>query len=309
MSERTSYGRPSTSDDALIPTALAFAKRGIGVLPLHWPIEQNGRLVCSCLRHTRGQDCRSPAKHPFGKVVSNGLLDASIDSATIKYWFAVAAPHANLGVVTDKLLVLDIDPRHEGDASIVALERAHGPLPLTWRALTGGGGEHVIFAAPEAEIASLVAEQMDAPLLGRGIDIRARRGYIVAPGSRHISGRFYHWSVDHHPAEVALAPPPDWLIEKLTARAANNNNPPAPVPSTEWTKLVTGPVTEYRDLAVARIIGHLLRRWVDTSVAISLAHAWNVSHCVPPLTDREVTAIVNRIAGREAKRLTQENPQ
>ena len=58
---------------------------------------------------------------------------------------------------------------------------------------------------------------------------------------------------------------------------------------------------------MARIVGHLLRRWVDTAVVLSLAHAWNASHCTPALTDCEVIAIVNRIAAREARRLDQEN--
>jgi hypothetical protein len=295
------------SDDTLIGTALAFAKHGHAVLPLHWPItQQSGLRTCSCFK----QDCRSQAKHPYGRLASNGLLDASTDPATIKYWFAVAAPRANLGVATAKLLVLDIDPRHGGDVSLAALEREHGELPRTWRTQTGGGGEHVIFAEPAAAIGSFSAEnRTDAPL-GPGIDVRARHGYIVGVGSQHISGRFYHWALNCHPTEVALAAPPDWLVEKLTTRIiANNNNNRSAIPPTEWHNLVTGPVREYRDYAVARIVGHLLRRWVDTSICTSLAQAWNTSHCVPPLTDGEVNRIVNNVARREAQRLTQENAQ
>jgi hypothetical protein len=170
--------------DAVISTALAFAKRGYAVLPLHWPVAEEGRLVCSCMGHTRGKPCeRTPAKHPYGRLVSNGLLDASIDSGLIKWWFAVAAPAANLGVVTDKLLVVDVDPRHGGEESLATLEREHGDLPHTWQVLTGGGGTHIVYSAPEGvEIASLVAEQLPNPPLGRGVDIRARGGYVVAPG-------------------------------------------------------------------------------------------------------------------------------
>src|SRR4029450_11866123 len=98
-------------------------------------------------------------------------------------------PQANLGVRTDKFVVLDIDPRHDGDSSLATLERDHD-FPPTWRAMTGGGGEHIILAAPAGvKIGSTRAS--DNPLLGPGIDIRARDGYIVAVPSRHLSGRAY----------------------------------------------------------------------------------------------------------------------
>jgi hypothetical protein len=293
-------------DRDMLPAALAFARHGHAVLPITWPVAQNGRLVCSCMRHTRSAEpCSTPAKHPYGKLAPNGLLSATTETGIIKHWFGLAAPAANLGVVTYKLVVVDIDPRHDGDESLAALERDHGELSRTWRALTGGGGEHIIFGAPDDfEIASSNAR--DNPVLGAGIDIRARGGYIVAPPSRHISGRSYAWSVDHHPAETPLAAPPDWLIEKLAARATNSTNC-APVPSTKWAKLVAGPITEYRDMAAARIAGHLFRRWVDIDVVVSLMRGWNVMHCVPPLTDGELISILNRIADREAMRLEREN--
>ena len=161
---------------------------------------------------------RNTAKHPHGPSAPNGLLDASIESWQIKLWWQ-RAPLANLGVRTDKLVVVDVDPRHGGDESFAALVREHGEMPLTWRALTGGGGEHILFAAPDGvEISNVVAEQMAEPPLGPGVDIRALHGYIVAPPSVHVSGRPYAWSVDHHPADVELArrsdqrpqePPPD----------------------------------------------------------------------------------------------------
>jgi hypothetical protein len=149
------------------------------------------------------------AKHPYGKLAPNGLLSATTETGVIKHWFGDLAPQANLGVVTDRLIAVDIDPRHGGDESLHVLEREHGEMPLTWRALSGGGdgGEHIIFARPDGvEVSNVVAEQMTDPPLGRGVDIRARGGYIIAPPSRHISGRSYTWSVDHHPRHVPLAP-------------------------------------------------------------------------------------------------------
>ena len=241
--------------------ALALAKRGFAVFPIWWPRERQGsdrRLICAC---KRGADCTSPAKHPFGPLAPHGLLSASVDSDLIRQWFS-EVPHANLGAVTDKLIALDVDPRHDGDESLRALEREHGELPTTWRVLTGGLGQHLMFTCPDGvEVRSSRAS--DNPVLGPGIDIRARSGYIIAPPSRHISGRVYAWSVDHHPSEVALAVAPDWLIKRLAAPAADEAEARPP---DVWQRL-TGSVKDYPDMAAAQVFGHLLRRWVDPFLA------------------------------------------
>ena len=204
-----------------------------------------------------------------------------------------ASTQANLGLVTDRLVVLDIDPRHAGDDSFEALIREHGDLPPTWRVLTGGGGEHVLFACPEGvDIRSLAAEAMNDPPLGRGIDIRARGGYIVAPPSRHISGRQYGWSVDHHPRDVKLAPAPNWLIGRLAVRkttsASSDDRPAEPVSSDVWSQLTRKPITEYRDMAAAKIAGHFFRHSCDYQLVLGMMHAWNSAWCQPPLGYREL---------------------
>jgi Bifunctional DNA primase/polymerase, N-terminal len=207
-------------------------------------------------------------------------------------------------------VVVDIDPRHGGDESFRELERKHGEMPLTWRSLTGGGGEHVIFTCPDGiEISNVVAEQAKDPPLGAGIDIRARGGYIVAPPSRHISGRSYAWSVDHHPQDVQLAPAPDWLIERLTQRrtaAAPDGVSVEPIPSDVWSQLTRQPITEYRDMAAASIVGHLLRHNCDYELVFGLLHAWNSAWCKPPLGFYELERIIIRIANREADRIEAE---
>jgi hypothetical protein len=292
-----------------LATALAFARHGLAVLPLNWPVEENGRLVCSCGRHKRGPEgCTSPAKHPFGKLAPNGLLSATTESGIIKSWWGLQCREANLGVTTDRLVVVDFDPRHGSDESLAALDKAGVEWSHSWRVLTGGGGEHRIFAAPnDVVIASFAAEQIDAPPLGRGIDIRARGGYIIAPPSRHINGRSYCWSVHHHPSDTALAVAPDWLVEKLTARCGGNGASRGPVPSAEWERIVSAPVTEYQDMAIARLADHLFRRWCDINVVIALLCAWNAQRCVPPLAEHEVIKILERIAASEARRLNEED--
>jgi hypothetical protein len=289
-----------TSDDVLL-SALAFARHGHAVFPVNWPVERNGRLVCSCGSDSRGRPCISPAKHPYGKLAFNGLLSATTENWEVKLFWQ-QAPQANLGVVTDKLVVIDVDPRHGGDEAFQALEAEHGEMPMTWRALTGGGGEHVLFACPDGvEIANVVAEQKDNPPLGPGIDIRARGGYIVAPPSRHISGRPYAWSVDHHPQDTPLASAPDWLIERLAKPTVRGERQEATPPEV-WQRLTDKIIREYRDMAAAKVAGHLLRRWVDPYLASGLLHAWNQTYVDPPLTDQELRTVLNRVARLEDKR-------
>jgi hypothetical protein len=289
----------ATSIGALT-TALAFTRHGHAVLPLTWPINVSGKLCCSC---KKGAGCPASAKHPFGRLASNGLLSATTDEATVRRWFT-DEPAANLGVGTDRLVVLDADQRHGGDETLAALEREHG-FPPTWRVLTGGGGEHVIFKSPDA-VTIRCSQAETNPLLGAGIDVRAQGGYIVAPPSRHISGRVYAWSVDHHPRDVALAALPEWLLERLHAERPGDGTagrPDEPVAnSTEHWRAVTGGIREYRDAAAASVIGHLLRRFVDPHLAAGLLDAWNQQYCVPPLDEPELRKIINRVAQRELQR-------
>ena len=51
-----------------------------------------------------------------------------------------------------------------------------------------------------------------------------------------------------------------------------------------------------------RIIGHLLRRWVDPELAYVLIGVWNAVRCQPPLPQDELARTFNSVLGRELKR-------
>jgi hypothetical protein len=190
----------------MLEFALWYASKGRPVLPLFWIECINGKNRCAC----GNNDCiRSAGKHPYGRLVRHGVADATTNIERIKgYWHWV--PQANIGMSTEDLVVLDIDPRHGGDETLRALEAEHGPLPHGPRSLTGGGGEHIPFLAPVG-----IAITNKAHSLGPGVDIKTAGGYIVVPPSLHLSGRRYCWSVDHHPNDVRTPPLPDWIAEAL----------------------------------------------------------------------------------------------
>jgi hypothetical protein len=112
----------------------------------------------------------------------------------------------------------------------------------------------------------------------------------------HESGRRYAWNVDFHPDEVPLAPIPDWL-------AALATKPPANGIAADWSKFAISNIEEgARNDSLARLTGHLLRRYVDPALAAQLALSWNQMHCEPPLSDQEVLTIVRSIATKELRR-------
>jgi hypothetical protein len=286
--------------ETVLGNALAWAKHDHGVFPLWWPVTHNGQTVCAC-----GRLCgKQAAKHPIERYAPNGCHSATTEAGVVKLWWELRVPEANLGVHCAGLIVVDVDPDDGGDESLQKLEAEHGELPLTWRSLTGGGGQHIIFGCPDGVVVSnVVAKITDNPPLGSGIDIRTKGGYIVAPPSRHISGRRYEWSVDHHPADTPLAPAPDFLIERLTKARGATTDPdgiPEPLPSDVWWRLTHQPIEEYRDAAATKIAGHLFAHWCDYQLVLGLLHAWNSAWCKPPLGDRKLHDIVDRIAGRQA---------
>jgi hypothetical protein len=104
----------------------------------------------------------------------------------IAEWFR-CLPDANIGVVTGEisnLIVLDINPKHGGDASLERLQQRFGSLSATVEAVTGGGGRHLYFAHPGGLTRNRAG-------LVQGIDLRGDGGYVVAPPSIHPSGRPY----------------------------------------------------------------------------------------------------------------------
>jgi hypothetical protein len=264
--------------------ALDFVvKHGLPVFPA-WAVRPLGsRLVCAC---PKADNCTSPGKHP---MVLHGVTQATTDAERVAYWWRTR-PDANIGLATGEIVVIDVDPRHGGDRTLAELEHTHYKLPSTWRVATGAG-EHIYFRAPprRAPIRNSVGQ------VGTGIDVRGLGGYVIAPPSRHISGRLYRWNCD--PEQILLCMLPPWLAALLDQPRAQAK------PATQWRALVRDEITQgRRNDTLARLAGHLLRHYVDPLVALELLLAWDATHCKPPLGQNEVEQTLNSIAGRELNR-------
>lgn len=187
--------------------AVAYAKAGLSVLPLH----------------TR-------AKTPATK---HGKNDATTDVERITSWWARHPDH-NIGVRPPQgAVVLDVDPRNGGDDALAELVGRYEPLPETWTCCTGSGGRHIWLRA-------------SGPFRGRlcdGVDLKSNAGYLVVPPSIHPNGQPYRWAnalpVAHAPAWLRpmLTPPPaptrstpsspsgrDGLVDFVATAAEGNRN-------------------------------------------------------------------------------------
>lgn len=183
-----------TAHTDYLTAAIAYIERGMYVLPL-----------------VPGQ------KEPFAPLAPHGFKSATTDRETVKRWWT-QHPDCNIGIAcgSSGIVAVDVDPRNGGDETLAKLEALHGPLTSSVHALTGGGGQHIIYRAEPG---------LDLPgKAGEGIDLKAS-GYIVAPPSLHPSGKRYAWADGCSPADGCTpSPMPDWL------RSMARKPRPAPEP-------------------------------------------------------------------------------
>ena len=158
--------------------ALALARRGVPVLPVHEPVGAGTPAVsCSCGR----PDCASVGKHPR---TPHGLADASVDPDVIEAWWR-RWPAANVGARTGvRWDVLDIDGP-AGLCSLAQLVAANKVPDVIATAVTGRPWSwHLLVPVTGAGNRAAMLP---------GVDFRGRSGYVVAPPSLHPSGRRYQW--------------------------------------------------------------------------------------------------------------------
>jgi hypothetical protein len=224
---------------------------------------------------------------------THGCNDATTDTITIQTWWQ-ENPKYNVGVATGAIsgiFVVDIDANGDDDGEVEwdRLVEQHGTLMPTVEVITARG-RHLYFRCPNTPIRN------SAGKIAPGIDIRGDGGYVLVPPSLHPCGKRYCWSVD---STSAIAEPPSWLVEIVTAPANGNSITPA----SEWRTLVTAGVKEgQRDCTIARLAGLLLRHFVDPVVVLELLQVWNMVKCSPALPPEDVDRIVDSIAGRELRR-------
>jgi bifunctional DNA primase/polymerase-like protein len=209
--------------------ALAYASRGIPVLPLHHPVahRRGARPVpagqpldgpqwwtaCSCGERA----CPQFAKHPIGALVPHGVKDATTNRARVLAWWT-SHPQANIGLATGhRFDVLDVDGP-AGAQAIRQLAAEHALVSSGPLVRTGGRGWHY-YLRPTG-LGNARPQELER------VDWRGRGGYVVAPPSRHRSGHPYQW-VAGRDLDTPPGPVPSVLLERLERRPLHRPTDPA----------------------------------------------------------------------------------
>lgn len=120
------------------------------------------------------------------------------------------------------IVVLDVDHKDgeaPGLATLAGWEAQHGPLPETFTVRTGSGGLHLYFRCLPGDPAPTGTD-----VLGPGIDVRGRGGFVVGAGSLHgKTGRRYVVELD-----APLAPMPPALRKALSGPSRASTGLPEP---------------------------------------------------------------------------------
>jgi hypothetical protein len=183
---------PGATPQPILQAALAYAARGWSVIP----VQPRGKRPIMAWREFQQ------------RIASAEEIDR-----WFRHW-----PDANVAIVTGRIsgiVVVDVDLRHGGPDSIAAVEAAHGPLPPTVEAATGGGGRHLYYAHPGAALANRVG-------ILPGVDVRGDGGCVVAPPSIHPGGGRYAWVEGRGPGELAPAPLPIHFLALGIARGRSS---------------------------------------------------------------------------------------
>jgi Bifunctional DNA primase/polymerase, N-terminal len=163
----------------MIKAARRCAQLGWRVHPCHW-IAGTG---CSCgnPEHVVGGKA---GKHP---ILAAWQHRATTDPTLIDRWWG-RSPSANVAIATGPesgVFVLDVDGI-EGERSLIALERRHGPMPeiftMQW---TGGGraGWQAFFAWPAGRHVPSKASQ-----LGHKLGRYPRQGWLRLGAAQRDTG-------------------------------------------------------------------------------------------------------------------------
>lgn len=276
---------------ASLDAALAYAARGWAVFPCHSLV----RVVADGADHYRcdcGKRCSSPGKHPHTR---EGLKEATTDAATIRRWWA-RWPGANVAIATGAasggLVVIDLDAKHDGVEhwrEIAERNGGHAECPV---ALTGGGGQHLLFHSAEPV-------QNSVSVIAQGVDVRADGGYVIAAPSLHYSGRAYTWELSSDPEDVAVPELPAWVLAlAVRKRTPSKRGAGAPATFPEGG----------RNDGIYKLACSMRAKGLEEEEVLAAMLAANTSRCVPPLDDVEVAKIVASACTHEPGRSNEPAP-
>jgi len=247
--------------------ALAACNMGFDVIPAHFATDGK----CSC----KDDSCKSKGKHPVG-AGWNRKSKLTPDEIT-QIW--TKNPNYNIGIRTGvkaNLTVLDID----GQEGLDSLKEAGYTLPNTLTVKTGGGGLHCYFKYTGNP--NIITKAGYLP----GVDVRNdRNGFVIAPGSMHVSGKEYEWVNSN--AEILNVDFEDYL--------PNHDTTPEISIKTNWDKIIlTGLAEGERDTVATKIAGHCRAIGMSKLESMIILQNWD-SRNTPPFGPANLDQKINSV--------------
>ncbi len=179
---------------------------GLYPVRLHYPIFDDGKVLCSCGR----PDCKAQGKHPLGNQWGKSATqDADIIEANWrdKPW--------NVGIILglchgipEEQAIIDIeDDNLEGRALADSILRDY-PCPT----YTSGKSLHRLYRWTSGlpNVANMTINGLEFRFGGKGKETQS-----VAPPSIHPSGKQYQWIEGRSLSDLPLTPLPQHVIEYL----------------------------------------------------------------------------------------------
>lgn len=251
--------------------ALAYLERGYSVIPLRCDLSKNPKeQIRPRLKEWKRYQRVLPTR------------------AEVELWWA-QAPNAGIAIIcgaVSGLVVIDIDPRNGGDPDL-------SRWPETYT-VKSPGGYHLYYKHPGADTPPSVGK------IETGVDVRGDRSYIVAAGTVRADGAY-----EVH-RDVELADLPELKAQKKPEKEDDFFSHDFSVGELNWAEdaLVNGAPEGTRNDTLTRLAGLYAGKGVPEAVTLGQLFLWGKHACNPPLTQREVKDVVNRIyaSEREAKK-------
>lgn len=201
---------------------------------------------------------------------------ASTIESTLRLW-ASQYKECNWGIATGEesgIVVIDIDPTHDGHITWDALVREYGEVN-TVSVKTGSGGTHYYFKYPSGESIGNSPGNM-----GKGIDVRGNDGQVVAPFSIHPNGNVYQWIKS--PDDIEIADLPQWILDRIKAGVISDFSPVG-------NNIEKG----NRNNSIYHAALALARQGSPMEFALTAVHQWMKEQGHDDVSEQEVLATVN----------------
>lgn len=258
------------------------------VFPCH-SITETGKCTCG------DATCKSAGKHP---QTSHGSTDATADEETVRRFFPDDGT-ANIGIATgtrSNLVVVDVDEAKGGKIDDLFFDDVDQDAIEGTLQVRTGGGWHFYYRLPPGIVVKNSAGKL-APF----IDVRGEGGYVIAPPSKHVSGRSYE--IGNPGVKNILQFPKAWLNRLVDNRpspllpvaTADASEGSLVVPTASSLILPESIDQGKRNVELTRIAGAMRSKGLSETAIYAALRVENERICKPPLDDAEIHTIARSV--------------